>query len=576
MLLDEPRVHGPRRAAAPAAALGYAAPDADSGAAFAVPDGGPPVDLGGRVAPGDVYAVAAGARAAVVGADARARMDATAAYLARCAAERRVIYGVTTGYGPLARHHVGPEHAAALQRNLVYHLASGVGTPLSAVHARALMTARLTTLARGYSGVGPAVVDLLLGCLARGVTPLVPERGTVGASGDLTPLAHVALVLIGEGRAEYQGRVLPGAEALRAAGLAPVALGHKEGLALVNGTSAMTGIAAVNAERARRLAECVARLAVLHAEVLGGHAEAWDARFGLARPHPGQRAAHARLLALAAGTTRLMPSVQPPPRLDARADATGLFSAPEPPQDPYTVRCVPQELGAALDVMAFHAGVVETELNSATDNPLVFAAGADDADGAVLHGGNFYGQHVAFASDALATAVIKLAAWSERALARLTNPAYNKGLPAFLHGGAPGLTSGVMGAQVTATALVAEMRTKAVPASVQTIPTNNDNQDVVTMGTIAARKAAELLDLAWPVLAIHALALAQAAELRAREGGGDLAGAGFAAESRRVWAAVRAVSAPLDADRPLSDEITALALALECDDALLGGSPFLA
>ena len=268
--------------------------------------------------------------------------------------------------------------------------------------------------------------------------------------------------------------------------------------------------------------------------------------------------------------------MQPPPRLDARSEGTGLFSAPEPPQDPYTIRCVPQELGAALDVMAFHADVVEAELNSATDNPLVFAPDDADEEGAVLHGGNFYGQHVAFASDALANAVTKLALWSERALARLTNPLYNKGLPAFLHGGAPGLTSGVMGAQVTATAVVAEMRTKAVPASVQTVPTNNDNQDVVTMGTIAARRAAELLDLAWHVLAVHAIALAQAAELRAREAGtGDLAAAGFATEGRRLWAAVRRVSAPLAADRPLSDEITALAAALEGDDALLGASPLL-
>jgi tyrosine ammonia-lyase len=522
------------------------------------------VDLGAHVTPADVYAVAVDGAEAVIGPDARRRMEASAAFLARCVAERRLVYGVTTGYGPLARHHVGPEHAGALQRNLLYHLASGVGAPLSAAHTRALMAARAASLARGHSGVGRATADLLLACLARGVTPVVPEKGTVGASGDLTPLAHVALVLVGEGHATYAGRTLPGADALAAAGLAPVALGHKEGLALVNGTSAMTGIAALNAERARRLGELVARLAVLHAEVLGGHLEAWDTRFGVARPHPGQRAAHARLLALADGGTRLTPSVQPPPRLDARSEATGLFSAAEPPQDPYTVRCVPQELGAALDVFRFHAGVVEAELDSATDNPLVFATGADDPDGAVLHGGNFYGQHVAFASDALATAVIKLAAWSERALARLCNPAYNRGLPAFLHGGAPGLSSGFMGAQVTASALVAELRTLAVPASIQTIPTNNDNQDVVTMGTIAARKAAAALDMAWQVLAIHALALAQGAELRARaEGHAEPAQAGFAPASVRLVDAVRAVAPPLAEDRPLSAEIEATARALE-------------
>ncbi|MGZ8456787.1 MAG: aromatic amino acid lyase, partial [Gemmatirosa sp.] len=386
-----------------------------------------------------------------------------------------------------------------------------------------------------------------------------------GASGDLTPLAHVALVLIGEGRARHAGRELPGADALRAAGLAPVTLGHKEGLALVNGTSAMTGIAAVNAERARRAAALTARLAVLHAEVMGGHAEAWDARFGVARPHPGQVAAHAWLAAHAAGSARLAPSVQPPPRLDARMGASGLHSVDEPHQDPYTIRCVPQELGAILDVLAFHDRIVETELNAATDNPLVFAPDDDaGAPGAVLHGGNFYGQHVAFASDALATAVIKLAAWSERALARIVHPAHSRGLPAFLHAGPPGLGSGFMGAQVTATALVAEMRTLAVPASVQTIPTNNDNQDVVTMGTIGARKAAALLDMAWQTLAIQALALAQAAELRARaERAATPDAAGFAPASLALVAAVRSVSAPLVQDRPLSDDVARVAQALE-------------
>ena len=392
---------------------------------------------------------------------------------------------------------------------------------------------------------------------------MVPERGTVGASGDLTPLAHVALVLVGEGRATYAGRTLSGADALRAAGLAPVALGPKEGLALVNGTSAMTGIAAVSAERAARLARLTARLAVLHAEVMSGHAEAWDARFGAARPHPGQRTAHAWLAALTADGTRLVRGVQPPPRLPTTMGASGVHDAPAPPQDPYTIRCVPQELGAALDVLAFHADIVETELQSATDNPLAFAP-TDDDEGAVLHGGNFYGQHVAFASDALANAVTKLAAWSERALARLTNPAYNGGLPAFLHGGAPGLTSGFMGAQVTATALVAEMRTLAVPASIQSIPTNNDNQDVVTMGTIAARKAAQLLDLAWTTLAIQAMALAQAAEQRALAGGhAGLAAAGFGRASRALIGEVRRLHAPLREDRALSDEIMAVAAALE-------------
>jgi tyrosine ammonia-lyase len=531
----------------------------------------PSVDLGGDVAPADVHAIAHGRAHAIVGAEARVRMGRSSAYLAQCVEERRVIYGVTTGYGPLARHLVGPEHAATLQRNLIYHLAAGVGPALPDVQVRALMVARIASLARGLSGVDDRVVDLLLACLARGVTPVVPEKGTVGASGDLTPLAHIALVLIGEGRARHGGREMPGGDALREAGLTPLSLGHKEGLALVNGTSAMTGIAALNAERARRAAALMARLAVLHAEVLGGRVEAWDARFGRARPHPGQRLAHETLMRHAAGSRRLLPSEQPPPRLDERMGAHGLFSASEPHQDPYTTRCVPQELGAALDVIAFHERVVETELNAATDNPLVFAPDERTGEpGAVLHGGNFYGQHVAFASDALATAVIKLGAWSERALARLVHPTYNGGLPAFLHGGAPGLNSGFMGAQVTATALVAEMRTLAIPASVQTIPTNNDNQDVVTMGTIGARRVSSLLDMAWHVLGIQALALAQAAELRAdAEGRESPARAGFGSASVALIDAVRGVAAPLDDDRPLAWDIAAVTDAMESSPLLV-------
>lgn len=496
------------------------------------------IDLGDAPTPRDVWRIARGEALAVVGDAARRRMRDAAAALERVVRDGGVVYGVTTGFGPLARHRVPAGDAATLQRNLLYHLASGVGAPLSRLHARALMAARVASLARGHSGVSAEVVELLLACLARDVVPVVPERGTVGASGDLTPLAHVALVLVGEGRATVGGRTLPGAEALRAAGLAPVTLGGKDGLALVNGTSAMTGIAAVNAVRAHALVQLALRCAALGAEVLEGRGEAWDARFGDARPHPGQREAHAALLAHAAGSERLR--------------GAGAGDEGEAHQDAYTLRCVPQLAGAVLDVLAFHDGIVATELRSATDNPLVFAA-----DGEVLHGGNFFGQHVAFASDALATAVVQLAAWAERLLARLVDPAHSRGLPAFLHGGTPGVDSGLMGAQVTATSLVAEMRTQGVPASMQSIPTNNDNQDVVTMGTIAARRCAAQLDLVAQVLAILALACARGRDLRLADG------RPFAPASEALVAAVRRHSPPLERDRPLGDEIMALADGLE-------------
>ena len=249
-----------------------------------------------------------------------------------------------------------------------------------------------------------------------------------------------------------------------------------------------------------------------------------------------------------------------PPVLDESEAVDGWLPEGDLLQDPYTIRCLPQEIGAALDVLAFHDQIVTTEIQSATDNPLIFSE-----EGTVLHGGNFYGQHVAFASDALALAVIKTAIHAERCLARLTDVTQNKGLPAFLHGGRDGVNSGFMGAQVTATALVAEMRTRATAASIQSIPTNGNNQDVVTMGTIAARKTAEQLDLAFQVLAIHALAVAQAAELR-----GGTTCDGFAPESRGFVAWVRSHAPALGADRSLSVEIARIATQLECDDWTAG------
>lgn len=519
----------------------------------AITEGLSGVDLGADIDPRAVYDVAVARRPVQLGPAAAARMEASHALLTRMVAERRCIYGVTTGYGPLASHPVTPEHAALLQRHLVYHLCSGVGRPLSPVHTRAMLVARASSLAQGHSGVSAPLFQRLLDCLNLDLVPVVPEMGTVGASGDLTPLAHVALALMGEGEMWYQGVRLPAATALQAAGLAPITLGPKEGIALVNGTACMTGIAAINAERMRRATALSLRLAVLFAECLGGRLEAWDPRFATVRPHAGQVSAHAALQRWTTGSARLVPTVQPPPRLDESQAVDGWLPEGDLPQDPYTIRCVPQIIGAVLDVQRFHDDTVTTELQSATDNPLVFAD-----DDAILHGGNFYGQHVAFASDTLLLGVVKLAIHAERSLARLTDRAQNQGLPAFLHGGPDGVNSGFMGAQVTASALIAELRTRAVPASIQSVPTNANNQDVVTMGTIAARKTADAIDLLYHVLAIHTLALAQAAELR---GGTTLDG--FAPGSRALVGWVRRHAAPLHQDRPLSPDIQQLSALLE-------------
>lgn len=505
-----------------------------------------PVDLGAAVGLTDIWSVAVEQKPVTIGPEACARMRLSADFLAHMAAERRRIYGVTTGYGPLAQHYVAPELSGALQLGLIHHLASGVGVPLSPSATRAVMAARLACLARGHSGIGPGPVGLMVACLNEHILPVIPEMGTVGASGDLTPLAHVALALVGDGPVRWGGEQMRATEAFAAVGLAPVTLGIKEGLALVNGTSAMTGIAALNGTAARRAAHMALAVAAAAAEFLGAHGQAYDPRFGAVRPHPGQIEAHAILERLLEGGRRLRADPDQPPVLDERTADDGVMAHRAQPQDPYTLRCLPQIFGAVLDVLDFHDRIIATELVSVTDNPIIFAD-----EEAILHGGNFYGQHVAFASDALAPAVIKIAIHAERMLARLCDPAANGGLPAFLAGGRPGLSSGLMGAQVTASALVAEMRTLAIPASIQSIPTNGNNQDVVTLGTIAARRTHRLIELLWHVLAIHAIGVAQAVDLSDGEG--------FSPAAHGLVARVRARSPMLQDDRPLGPEISELA-----------------
>lgn len=502
----------------------------------------------------DLHAVAVERRPLALGAGARERMGRARDLLDRLVGEERLIYGVTTGYGPLATEHVGPARSAELQRNLVYHLAAGAGPPLSAEHTRAVMAARAASLSRGHSALRPEALDLLLACLRHDVLPVIPSMGTVGASGDLTPLAHMTLALMGEGEVVWEGRRLPAAHALAACGLEPLALGHKEGLAFVNGTSAMTGIAAVTGVAAERAAHLGLALTALYAELLRGRAEAYHPAIGRVRPHPGQVEALDRLGRLLDGSGRLRPH-EGPPRL-ADLDADGLRHRQPILQDPYTVRCAPQLYGAVLDVLRFHRQTVETELNSVTDNPTFFPD-----DDLVLHGGNFYGQHVSFAADALTNAVVKVAVHAERVVARVTDRSLNGGLPAFLQARETGLHSGFMGAQVTATAVLAEMRAKSAPASTQSIPTNANNQDVVTMGTIAARRAAELTEHLYTVLAVGALVLAQGLEIE----GGFTPGGGFAPASLALAAWVRERSPFLDRDRPLHGDVAAVAHALRYD-----------
>ncbi|WP_168210551.1 HAL/PAL/TAL family ammonia-lyase [Persicimonas caeni] len=483
---------------------------------------------------------------------ARERMLASRELLDRMVAEKRRVYGVTTGYGPLATQYIDPAQSAELQRKLIYHLATGVGEPFAPVYVRALMFARAVSLSRGASAVRPRAVELILDCLEHDILPVIPSLGTVGASGDLTPLAHMALALLGEADVMYDGQRRPAAEVFDEVGLEPLDIAHKEGLGLVNGTSAMTGLALVNQTDTDRAFDLALRLAVLYAELLEGRREAWDPLLGRLRPHPGQGSVHERLMALSASSARLQPIPDEPARLDLAGDGP-VDHGRDLPQDAYTLRCIPQLFGAVLDTLDFHGQTVARELDSVTDNPVF-----DVENGRVVHGGNFYGQHISFASDALSNAIIKLAVHAERAVARVTDPTLNGGLPAFMQGNHTGLNSGFMGAQVTASALIAEMRTKSSPASIQSVPTNANNQDVVTMGTISALRASQLLERLYEVLAIEAMVLVQGFELV-----GGFERDDFCESSQNIAHWVRARSAFVDEDRSLSAEIQSLAKALK-------------
>jgi histidine ammonia-lyase len=398
------------------------------------------------------------------------------------------VYAVNTGVGLLADTRVSPEELEKLQQNVIRSHACGVGEPLPSEVVRAIMLIRANVLAKGTSGIRPVVARRLCGLLNKKVTPLVPSRGSVGASGDLAPLAHIALVLTGEGEAEFEGKVLDGSAALEAAQLEALRLHSKEGISLVNGTQAMLGLCSLALLDAEDLAEMADHACALSLDALRGTPRAFDARIHDARPHPGQRASAALLRDLLEGS-------------EIRASHQSCRRV----QDAYSLRCAPQVHGAVRDTIREARRVFSVELNSATDNPLVF-------DGEILSGGNFHGQHLAFAADYLAIALTALAGISERRVDRLVNPALNEGLPAFL-AGHPGLESGWMMLQVTAASLVAECRVLATPASPGSITTSGNKEDFVSMGMTAALKLRQMIDLVRTVLAIEMMTACRALDL---------------------------------------------------------------
>ncbi len=399
-----------------------------------------------------------------------------------------VVYGVTTGFGSFADVRIPLDHLRELQRNLLRSHAAGVGEPLGEAETRALMLLRANVLARGYSGLRLSTLEMLVEMLNRRLHPLVPSQGSVGASGDLAPLAHLALPLIGEGECYFGGRRLPGGEALRAAGLEPIALEPKEGLALINGTQLMTAVGALAVARALRLVRAADVIGALTLDALLGTDVAFDPRIHAARPHPGQQSSARNLRRLLAGS-----ALRESHRHCGRV------------QDAYSLRCMPQVHGTVRDALDYAARAHGVEMNAATDNPMVFAD-----TGEILSGGNFHGQPVALACDMVAIAAAQLAAISERRTERLVNPALS-GLPAFL-AREGGLHSGLMMAQVTAAALVAETRALAHPASVDSIPTSANKEDHVSMGPTAAWKSSRAVANLERVLAIELLAACEAVE----------------------------------------------------------------
>lgn len=458
--------------------------------------------------------------------EAQAAVKKARDYVDRKLEEGAIIYGLTTGFGKFSDTFISREEAADLQRNLIVSHTCAMGEPLPRQVVRAIMLLRCNALARGNSGIRPSTLNTLLAMLNKGVHPQIPEKGSLGASGDLAPLAHMVLTLIGEGEAEYQGRVMPGREAMELAGIQPVELAAKEGLALINGTQVMTAIGLNVLWDAMDLAKTADIASAMTAEALNGIKKAYDPKIHLVRGHQGQQdtAANLRLL------------------LEGSQNAAEIN--PNKVQDPYSLRCVPQIHGASRDAIQYVYQAVSREINAVTDNPLIFP----DED-EVISGGNFHGQPMALAFDFLKMAVSEYANVSERRSERLINPQLSEGLPPFLtkHGG---VCSGFMIAQYAAASMVSENKIYAHPACVDSIPSSGNQEDHVSMGTTAARTAALVLDNAQKVLGIELFAASQGIWLRGERGIQRLAPATGA-----VYEHIRRSVEPVDEDIIMHDEL---------------------
>ena len=450
--------------------------------------------------------------------EAIAAIDRSRQVVEKCVEEKRVVYGLTTGFGKFSDVTISDQDTLLLQENLIMSHACGVGEPLPDEVVRAMMLLRINALAIGYSGIRVSTVQTLVEMLNKDVIPVIPSKGSLGASGDLVPLAHMSLVLLGMGEAKYRGEVMSGEQAMKLAGITPVKLTSKEGLALINGTPAMCAVGALALADAEMLMKSADVIAALSMEAECGIADAMDERLHRVRRQPGQMAVAENMRRLFEGS-----------RYISRQGELRV-------QDAYSFRCIPQIHGASRDAIAYVRNIIDNELNAVTDNPLIFS----DTEEA-LSGGNFHGQYLAISLDVLGIALAELANVSERRIERLVNPALS-GLPAFLIKNG-GLNSGMMIAQYTAASLVSENKVLAHPASVDSIPSSANQEDHVSMGMTAARKAREILNNVTEVLAIEAMCAAQAVEFQGQEG---LSPAGKA-----VYRLIRRQVPPLERDRIL-------------------------
>lgn len=491
----------------------------------------------------DIASVVYERRPVLLDSDARIAVDRSRALVDDVVTSNRVAYAITTGVGKLSDVRITSEQARELQVNIIRSHCVGVGPALSESVTRAMMLLRANSLAKGFSGVRGAVIDTLCEMLNRGVHPVIPSQGSVGASGDLAPLSHLALAMIGEGDVVYEGRRMPAGAALHEAGIKPLVPEAKEAISLINGTQAMLAIGCLALLEAEKFADTADVIAALSLDALKGTIVAFDERIHKARPHPGQLLVAANLRRLLDGADSIRDSHRECGRV----------------QDAYSLRCIPQVHGAVRDTLEHCRRVFEIEVNSAVDNPLVFLpekkVGAPQVpnvppEGDIISGGNFHGEPVAFALDFLAISLTALAGISERRIERLVNPALSEGLPPFLASGA-GLNSGFMMAQVTAAALVSENKVLAHPASVDSITTSGNKEDYVSMGMTAALKLTKVLENTRNVMAIEALAAAQALDF--------LAPLTTSKRGQMAHAVIRAAVPSMDHDRVIAPDIARVA-----------------